>query len=129
MTDSSKFQNIHEYDGKWGHNIKTTTSLEDKCIIFNSLYQDMKNLGVESTSLQGLILVVENSQKQSNFDPINKIYSDDILVEICKKMVDASAEKRHDTLVNISEQLSDMYNLGQCSQGRSTRLIQIYNYL
>lgn len=128
MANPDTFIDIHRFDGLWSHDIKTTTSLEDKCILFNALYQDMRNLGVESTSLRGLILVVENAQKPSNFDPANKIYSDDILVEICKKMANASAEKQHDTLVNIAEQLSDMYNLGQCPQGRSTRLIQIYNY-
>lgn len=126
MANPDTFMDIHHFDGKWGHNIKTTTSLEDKCILFNALYQDMRDLGVESTSLRGLILVVENTQKPSNFDPANKIYSDDILAEICKKMINASAEKQHDTLVNIAEQLSDMYNLGQCPQGRSTRLYQLY---
>ena len=126
MTDSSRYQNVHVYDGKWSHNIKTITSLEDKCILFNKLHQDMKDLGDDSTSIKGLILVVENAQKPSNFDPSNNIYSDDILVEICKKMVSVSAEKHHDILVNIAEQLSDMYNLGQCPQGRSTRLYQLY---
>ncbi|MDD4930645.1 MAG: hypothetical protein PHG66_00630 [Candidatus Colwellbacteria bacterium] len=126
MSDPSRYIDVHVYDGKWTHNIKTTTSLEDKCILFNRLYQNIKDLGVESTSLQGLILVVENAQKPSNFDSTNNIYSDDILAEICKRMIDMSAEKQHDIIVNIAEQLSDMYKLGQCPQGRSTRLYQLY---
>lgn len=125
---SNNYTNVHAFDGHWSHDIKTNTSMENKCKLFNSLYQDIKDLGVEPTSLQGLILVVENSQKPANYDPINKIYADDILVEICKKL-SYTPDKRHDTLMNISEQLSDMYQLGQCPQGKSTRLIQIYNYL
>ena len=84
----------------------------------------MKDLGVESDSLQGLILIVENTQGSSNFDPVNNIYADDLLVEICKKISNSS--ETHDILVNIAEQLGDMYNLGQCPQGRTTRLYQLY---
>lgn len=132
--DTNSFENVHVFDGKWTHNIKTETKLEDKCLIFNNLYQELKNLGVESNSLNGLILVIENTQKSSNFDSVNNVYADDILVEICKKIFypfksDISDDKKKDVLTNIAEQLSDMYQLGRCPQGRSTRLIQIYNFL
>lgn len=121
---------VHIFDGHWSHDIKTNISMDDKCKLFNSLYRDMTNLHVDSNSLKGLFLVVENTQKESNYDPINKIYSDDILAEICQKIVYMSSDvEKHDTIMNISEQLSDMYLLGQCPQGRSTRLIQIYNCL
>ena len=132
--DTTSFENVHLFDGKWTHNIKTETSLGDKCSLFNSLYRELKNLGVDSGSLNGLVLVVENTQQPSNFDSVNNVYADDILSEICKKIFEPLDEKgkvniNKDILLNIAEQLSDMFSLGQCPQGRSTRLIQIYNLL
>lgn len=141
------FRDVHVYDGKWSHDIKTEVSIQEKCELFNSLYQEIKTIGngVDvSSALKGLVLVVENTQRPSNFDPANNIYADDILVEICKMItidklvttkvgtsLDESrpelSEKMYDSLMNVAEQLGDMYNLGQCPQGRSTRLIQIYN--
>jgi len=62
-------QDVHDFDRHWTHDIKSGgVSLADKRILFNALYQDMINLGVEESSIKGLVMIVENIQNSSNFD-------------------------------------------------------------
>lgn len=127
MSNSSSFIDVHVYDGKWQHNITTRLSIQEKYTLFNWLLKVLN--GVDCDAINGIKLVINNTQQQPNFDRVNCIYADDILAEICVKLINTPENNRIDTLKNIAEQMADMYRLGQCPQGRSTRLIQIYKYL
>lgn len=133
MANPAEFKDVHVYDGQYTHNITTHLSLQEKVILFNWLISYTKTIGDEylekidmNGSTNGLKLVIENTQSQSNFDPINKVYADDILAEICEKLVSSDdKELRRDIIRNVLEQMDDMFKLGQCPQGKCTRLIQI----
>jgi hypothetical protein len=118
--------NVHIYDGKWKHDIKTTASPDEKRILFRLLYADMESLDVDPDSLKGLVTIIDDIGLRANYDTENSVWAEDILVEILKKTIGSSLENRRDILINISEQLADMYRLGSCPQGRSTRLYQLY---
>ena len=123
----SNFIDVHTFDGKWNHDITTKHNLEYKEKIFNVLLEEVKKIGTDD-SIKGLTLVIENTQKQPNYDCSNKLFADDILVEICIKLSAIDNEDhRNDILRLLSEQMCDMYKLGQCPQGRTTRLIQVWN--
>ena len=126
--DPSSFIDVHVFDGSWSHNITTKFNLEEKNVIFDWL---IKQIGenVDYNAIGGLKLVIGDTQQYPNFDPRNNIYADDILAEICVMLVEMNENDRNDVLKNILEQMSDMYLLGRCPQGRSTRLIQIYKSL
>lgn len=137
MSNSEAFKNVHEFDGHWEHNVTTRFTLQEKVIFFNWLISYAKTVDENHltridmiSATNGLKLVIENSQKTPNFDPVNKIFADDILAEICKILVDSDdIELRNHVVKNVLEQMSDMYKLGRCSQGKSTRLIQLYKTL
>ena len=61
--------------------------------------------------------IIESGEE--NFDDQNNIDASDILANILSKNYDEILEL-------LEEQLIDMYNLGQCPQGRTTRLWQIF---
>ena len=127
MSNPSSFIDVHTFDGSLSHNIKNRFTLEEKCVMFNWLIVQINTISsLDCDSITGLKLVIENTQ-HSNFDSKNNVYADDILVEICAKLIDVKENERISILKNIAEQMSDMYRLGQCPQGRTTRLIQIYN--
>lgn len=119
---------VHTFDGQWSHDITTKFSLKDKIFVFNILYNDVKKItNINETS--GLLLIMKDSQKISNYDSVNKLYADDILVEIFKKLIKLPKEDRIDMTKILIEQTQDMFNLGQCASGRVTRLFQIYKCL
>lgn len=131
MANPSSFIDVHVFDGSWSHDITTKLSNIEKYTLFDWLICCLKSRGVscDSDTIKGIKLVYENIQQHPNFDPRNSVYADDILSEICVRLVKIPESERGDTFDNISEQMADMYKLGQCPQGRTTRLIQIYNYL
>lgn len=120
------FIDVHVYDGKWNHDVKTRATTEKKQSMFNIL---MRKVASRGKPLDGIKLVVDSIQKEENYDNINKLYADDILYEICVKLLNSPKDIIRDTIDIIAEQMDDMYKLGQCAQGRTTRLIQIYKCL
>ena len=75
----------------------------------------------------------------NNYDQYSKVDATDLLANILDKsneLIKEGEESKKETIDNyllivslIDEQLTDMYRLGQCAQGRTTRLIQIWNTL
>lgn len=120
---------VHTFDGQWSHDITTKFSLKDKIVAFNILYNDVKKITHNINDTSGLLLIMKDSQKISNYDSVNKLYADDILVEIFKKLIKLPKEDRIDMTKILIEQTQDMFNLGQCASGRVTRLFQIYKCL
>ena len=140
MSSSSSFRDVHTFDGIWKHDINTRVSNEDKVKIFNWLLENMLSNDINSidisSGIQGLKLVINNTQQQSNYDPTHKVYADDILAEIVlsiMRIIDSKEndckEKTTTIIKQLLEQMGDMYKLGTCPQGRSARLIQIYKFI
>ena len=59
----------------------------------------------------------------ANLDQKNNLDCTDILTDICIKL----NENSEIDLGFIEEQIVDIFRLGQCSQGRTTRFLQIWN--
>lgn len=132
----SVFIDVHEFDGKWNFVPKQNYTRQEKIKEFEHLLELFKIHRINnqySVCHKGIHLISNNIQLPDNYDSKNKVYADDILMEICMKIkglqLDSVINKNEiikDILSLIDEQVSDMYRLGQCSQGRSTRLYQIY---
>lgn len=130
MSGENSFIDVHVFDGKWTHDIQARFILSQKDVLFRWLRARLSRINIPLTAIQGVELVINNTGSSRNYDPINKVSADDILAEICWILVDREGrEDITDYLLLLSEQMSDMYRLGQCPQGRSLRLIQIYKSL
>ncbi len=117
-------RDVHYYDAQWKHNINTRFNIANKFKLFKWLYNNCIKLNKTENGIKGLELVINDTQKYPNLDNANKIYADDILAEICIHLMKTKNKIIIDLLL---EQMNDMYNTGQCPQGRTTRLFQIYN--
>lgn len=69
---------------------------------------------------EAMLLIIRDVGHQDNCDDTKNIWAEDILYEI----ITHPASK--DCQGIIEEQLADIIEYGQCSQGRVTRLLQIY---
>ena len=119
---------VHEFDGSLSINLPNFFSKEEKLVKMKNLIKSIQ----DSNALSMLKIIVfdlinESDEKDKirnkNYDEYNKIDATDILANILSKDIGKEIYKL------LEEQLSDMYLLGQCSQGRTTRLIQIWNIL
>jgi hypothetical protein len=121
-------KNVHEFDGKWKCEIKPKYTREFKKKTFSYMLAFFNNHSLPGHS--GLTLIKKGIGKSENYDPISKAAADDILIEICMKLLDIRDVKdRLDICRVIGEQMEDMYTTGQCPQGRTTRLYQIFSSL
>lgn len=105
--------NVHQFDSK----------LEVKYDIPVYPRQDKQKL---FTSLQTILCpeakqMVELMKLNRNIDPINQYDASDILFHLLIK------GKGDDLYLNLNEQLTDMFRLGQCPQGRTIRLLSLVN--
>jgi hypothetical protein len=160
----NNFRDVHaEYDNKYVHNITTKYTLDEKKIKFELLLNELKDLNEvnevnenkeeksnedleekNSTKipkenkinldLRGIITVINDTQKPQNFDNINNLYADDVLIEIINTLdilsaLDLENYIKNSVYLNIIEQMNDMITLGSCAQGRTNRLMQIYKSL
>jgi len=71
---------------------------------------------------QGAHLISANIGNIANMDRTNDKSAEDILVLLAQHMI----QKDRSLLPMLEEQLIDMVQLGQCAQGRTTRLWQLY---
>jgi hypothetical protein len=123
----NEFKDVHEFDGQY--KIKLQYKIPDiqKINLFKWLLLTMKYK--LNSNNNGLLVITNNIGKLENYDNITGIFADDLLVNICVLLVHKKSEDRLYILKLLDEQMTDMFNLGQCSQGRVTRLFQIYNLL
>ena len=73
-------------------------------------------------AIQGAHMILQNMNHDANLDRTNQKSADDLLVLLAKFLL----EKDDSLLSLLEEQLVDMVQLGQCAQGRTTRLWQLY---
>lgn len=121
----SKLIDVHTFDRKIDTSkIKSRITAEDKQKLFKWLMEETTKLKLRN---DGINLVIQDTHKQPNHDPVNNVYADDILAEICLYLVmKDDAEITANILKLVSEQMVDMADSGRCPQGRSIRLFQIY---
>lgn len=134
-SSTDPIKNVHEFDGKWDKksriDSKFSKSEKESMFLLLDRLLSCKISGSEnpnSVARAGLKLIRDSTGEYANYDRANEIYADDILAELCvilSKIKDDKS-KTADLIKNISEQLTDMNNLGQCPQGRTTRLWQLY---
>jgi len=113
------FQDVHVYDYAYSslQHEQLIMSPQDKERWIVRLIQRMHN----PLSIQGAHIILANIGNMANYDSTNHKYADDILVLLSMHM-----DKDADLLPLVEEQLQDMLQLGQCAQGRTTRLWQLY---
>lgn len=119
--------NVHVYDthlsSVYDHKSEEKISRADK----NQLFTDL-NTKLSRPAAKQMVDIISNDMKNAddtgrqslNYDPSNNINCTDVLASILIK------SNNTDLISLLDEQLEDMYNLGRCPQGRSTRLLQLY---
>lgn len=118
------FRDVHVYDGQL-QNIFTQTltrevNEDDIVEHVNDILDKLKSQ--EAKNCVNLIL-----SQTGNIDNANNVNAFDVLIEVCLLLHEM--KESEDVLNLLDEQLADCYMLGQCPQGRTTRLIQIYQIL
>ena len=114
--------NVHEFDTQLKYIPKNIFTNEQKKEMFKKFKSEMIDLNVEQNCISGLDLIISGLDDGSNYDDKNKCDASDILTDIL-------SNEYSELFFLISEQIADMYFLGRCPQGRTTRLLQIWNML
>ena len=112
--------NVHKFDTLLKYNQQNTFTKEQKEEIFKKFKSDILDLNVNQNCIYGLELIISGLNNNTNYDDKNNCDASDILADIL-------THDYIDLISLICEQLSDMYLLGKCPQGRTTRLLQIWN--
>jgi hypothetical protein len=118
MRGSNTFRDVHYYDGKLEEPFIPSRqfSIEEKTHLFQSLIKRFQH----PIAINMVNLISQAMGGFANLDNKNNVDSSDVLAEICIKDLDESM------IFFLQEQLVDNFQLGQCPQGRSWRLLQIY---
>ena len=114
---SDNFIDVHQFDGKIDIPVLTTFTKDQKIDQIKTLLPKLTK-----TSALKIIQTITNTiiqDSNENFDDINNVDASDILANILAKSYDS-------LLDIIEEQLEDIWELGQCPQGRTIRFIQMY---
>jgi hypothetical protein len=114
---ASAFRDVHVYDYTYKDQEYTPLVSGDKREWIERLIPLMRN----PVAIQGLHLILSNINTLNNFDTTNQKRAEDLLADIAYSII----EKKAELLDLLEEQLADMYQLGQCAQGRVTRLWQL----
>lgn len=112
--------NVHEFDTQLKYVPQNNFTIGQKKEMFEKFKSEMYALNVEQNCISGLELIISGLDNNSNYDDKNNCDASDILSDILSK--DYS-----ELILLMCEQIGDMYLLGRCPQGRTTRLLQIWN--
>lgn len=116
---TSTFRDVHVYDYTYRDLDYQPLVTENRREWIEKLIPKMKN----PLAKQGIYLILANMDQLNNFDTTNRKRAEDLLADIAYIII----TKDTDMLDLLEEQMSDMYQLGQCAQGRVTRLWQLRN--
>ncbi len=123
----------HTYDGQLHSIIKEVcgegwpdVSVKDKQREFKELIEILTSSSYVGKlfAISTIISILGAIGKPANFDPSNKLSADDLLYQIC--LILEITNYDNETMPVVIEQLADVITAGNCSQGRCTRLFQIY---
>jgi len=116
--DPNSFINVHVYDGMLGDIFKPNRyyTVEEKLILFGILHSRLQN----PVSRNMLEIMTGDLHKSGNYQAENDLDASDILADLINMGLTS------DIISAISEQLSDIRQLGTCPSGRTTRLLQIW---
>jgi hypothetical protein len=109
------FRNVHNYDGTLANPVDITYNSDIKQMLLNKVLIILDN--PVSKMMASKII------NEETVDNSNQISTANLLADILVRKMTI------DIFLLLEEQLSDNYLLGQCPQGRSTRLLQIRNML
>lgn len=122
----NQLRNVHVYDGTLGQHYTKVHNLskQEKIDIFGKFSEKLSH-PLASRMIQIIIfdLNYPKSGEFTNKDNKNSLDCTDILGDICKKL----EENSEIDIDFIQEQIVDIFRLGQCAQGRTTRFLQIWN--
>ena len=113
---AQSFRDVHVYDYSYKDRPYTPLVTENQIEWIQRLIPKMKN----PVAIQGIHLILANTGNLNNFDTTNQKRAEDLLADLAHVIL----TKDTDLLELLEEQLVDMYQLGQCAQGRVTRLWQ-----
>ena len=124
--------NTHDYDKKLTKIIQTNKNVNDNeyKIFINSLSELNNYINKDNIldiklkiNAQKTINLLANDRK-NNFDEKNHINFELLFPIIWKKIFTINEKSLYGIFI---EQISDIFLNGQCSQGRTTRILQFYN--
>lgn len=118
INGSSQFQDIHQYDYSYRDISYEPRITTDKQIWIEKLVQRLKN----PSAIQGVSLIMANLGTMNNLDTTNQKRAEDLLADLSYYI---ETTNNTDILELLEEQMADMFHLGQCAQGRVTRLWQL----
>jgi hypothetical protein len=121
MNTGHLFQDVHQFDYSYKDQDFALDMPEEEKITW---IQSIKSRMTNPIAQHGVDLILANINQDANLDRTNQKRAEDLLVAISKHI-----ETDQNLLPLIEEQLQDMVQLGQCAQGRTTRLWQIYTLL
>jgi len=116
MSLSNNYIDVHVYDGALLIPPLISYTESEKC-------EQIQRLQIKLTNSNAIAMIklIESciiNKTQENYDVANKVDASDLLANIL-------SEKYDDIIDILEEQLEDVFLLGQCPQGRTTRLLQI----
>ncbi len=122
----STFRDVHTYDGSLQSEYTKVNdaTTADKLRLFGDFVKKLAH----PFAIQMIMIIMHDLQNNkqgefANLDQKNNLDCTDILTDICIKL----NENSEIDLGFIEEQIVDIFRLGQCSQGRTTRFLQIWN--
>ena len=124
-TSPNDYIDVHTMDSKYTHHIETRFDKNSKMERFEKLKTEVKSL-LPIINTRGLEVVINDTETDANWDKINNLKADDVLVELYEYLKDRSTEDKVSFYSLIIEELNDMIAMGTCPQGRTTRIYQIY---
>jgi septum formation topological specificity factor MinE len=115
------FQDVHQFDYSYKDQPFVCDMTDDEKIKW---IHAIKSRMTNPIAQHGVDLILANVNQNANLDLTNQKRAEDLLAVLSKHM-----DTDPNLLSLLEEQLQDMVQLGQCAQGRTTRLWQIYNLL
>jgi hypothetical protein len=115
------FQDVHQFDYSYKDQPFVCDMTDDEKIKW---IHAIKSRMTNPIAQHGVDLILANVNQNANLDLTNQKRAEDLLAVLSKHM-----DSDSNLLPLLEEQLQDMVQLGQCAQGRTTRLWQIYTLL
>ncbi len=129
----SNYLNTHYYDRSLKEGYRELVKKQDKDTdfltinmsidtLFNELYDTLNQLRLIDGDIRNMLELIRNDTK-NNYDPLNDIDTMDILNRTWYYVRQMELVDR----IMLFSQIGEIKN-GQCPQGRTTRIYQIYFY-